>query len=408
VSRTARVGIVGAGLAGLVAALEAARAGAQVVVFERDDEPGGATAASAGWIWRYGDLRLARTFAPAGDPELQRRIVESLDGDLAWLVEQGAVLRRTSTGRRFTVGVQVDPRQVLDVLQRRIEHLQPRTLQVGATVIGARRGPDGCIELAVRHGRGAALGDQPVEQVAVDAVVFAGGGYARDLERIAIEAAAGPDVRDAWVLRAEQGGDGSSMDAAMQLDALRRPADGECLVRLVPHVDGHPDARWLVQAGELQVPGHRLFDPGDGPIVAAEHDWSGAQAAWQLARRSGHGFLELPTEALREHLHSGRRVEDVVREAIAAGAAGGRRAGGGVWLAVRAGITVTRCTLRVDADARLLQVARGSRGDGGRLAVVAGAWAAGADAACTGLGGTASGLAHALVLGRRAGAAAAG
>ena len=63
-----RVIVVGAGLAGLAAAIAAAEQGAHVEVLERQDAPGGATRDSAGWIWRYRDQRTARTtIAPTPD-----------------------------------------------------------------------------------------------------------------------------------------------------------------------------------------------------------------------------------------------------------------------------------------------------------------------------------------------------
>jgi hypothetical protein len=83
-------------------------------------------------------------------------------------------------------------------------------------------------------------------------------------------------------------------------------------------------------------------------------------------------------------------------------------ADGGIWLAVRAGITGTRCGLRVDGDGRLLQPAprRLGRASGPPVPIPH-AFAAGIDAADPGMGGIASGLALALVLGRRAGSLAA-
>lgn len=402
-----RVAIVGAGLAGLVAAVEAADAGADVVVLERDDSPGGATAASAGWIWRYRDLATARTCAPLGDPGVQAAIVEQLDGALAWLESLGVTPRRRDTGRGITRGVQIDPAATLDRLSARLERLRPGALLVEHSVVDVRRAGRG-FELVVRRASGAALGDRPVELIPADAVVFAGGGYARDLDRIATDAGVTSAARDAWVLRAPRAGDGSSLDAARALCALRVPSDGESLVRLVPATQEPLDPATLVRAGELQVAGHRVLTDDDTPIEAPPHDWSGAQAAWQLARRSGSGRLELPPAALRTRLHSGGTVEDVLRATIAEGAEGGRLVGGGAWLAVRAGITTTRCTLRVTPEGALIAARRGWRMPGSaRVARVDGAFAAGADAACSGLGGTASGLAQALVLGRSAGRGAA-
>ncbi|MCB0880464.1 MAG: FAD-binding protein, partial [Thermoleophilia bacterium] len=352
------VAVVGAGLAGLVAATEAIEAGADVLLLERDREPRGATADSAGWIWRYQDLRLARACAPGGDPAVQHAVVEGLDDDLAWLERRGARLEATSTGRAFTCGARVDARRTQAVLLDAIERARPDALRTDTTVESATRLADGRIELRTRRGSGASLGDEPIEVVVVDHVVFAGGGFARDFERIARHAGASSAAREWWVLRAPNAGDGSSMDAAVELGGQLVPAGGECLVRLVPSAgpgdDAVPGREQLVRAGELQADGHVLVDADGREIERSPHDWSGAQAAWALARRSGHGRIELPAQVLGVRLHAGGTVRDVVHAAIADGAQGGRLQGGGAWLAVRAGLTTTRGTLRVDGAGRVL------------------------------------------------------
>ncbi len=398
------VAVVGAGLAGLSAACEAIDQGAQVVVFDRDRDPVGATGQSAGWLWRYVDVAAARLFAPTGDPHVQAAIVESLDADLAWLEQLGAVLEVRETGRSHTRGARIDPRRTQRLLLDRLERRDPDCVHAGEQVVGAQRLDSGGVRLRVRVDHGASYGDVPVRDIDVDAVVFAGGGYVRDLVRIARDAGVDDASRNEWVLRAARGGDGSSIDVAAQLGAVQVPAGGECLVRLVPTGDGAETVsdQQLVRAGELQVDGHVLVDSAGDEVARERHDWSGAIAAWQLARRGGIGRLELPADALRTRLHAGGTVLDAVRAAIADGADGGRISGGGAWLAVRAGITTTRATLRVDSRARVLVPSRF-----GRMNALDWAFAAGADAACSGLGGSGSGLAQALVLGRRAGRAAA-
>lgn len=382
------VAIVGSGLAGLVAAIEAQAAGADVVVLERRSEPGGATADSAGWIWRYRDAATARVHAPSGDDVIRQLVVDSLDADLEWLVRQGVSLRAASTGRALTVGAQVDPAAVVELLAAHVD------LRVGAEVVAAHRRDDGRIELTI-HG-------QPPQ--VVDAVVFAGGGYAGNVDRVADEAGVSDATRAAWVLRARAAGNGSSIDAALGLGGSRVPATGESLVRLVPSGGqlavggGHQ----LVRMGELQVPGTTLLDHHGRVVEQPPHDWSGAVAGWTLARTSGEGQLVFDARALATRLHAGGTVDDAIRIAVQAGARTGRTRRGDVWLAVRAGITATRCGLRVDAAAQLVASARG-RDD----AVVPRAFAAGLDVADPGMGGMHSGLALALVLGRRAGRAAA-
>lgn len=404
------VAIVGAGLAGLVAALEAAAAGADVVVFERADEPGGATALSAGWIWRYRDLATARAAAPHGDPAIHAAVVEALDGDLDWLAARGVALVAGETGRSHTSGVRIDPPQAIATLVDLLDAANGEALQLRSEVIDARRSSDGRIELRTGRRRFGRSVDDVATWRAFDAVVFAGGGYAADMERIAAEAGVGEAASAAWVLRASTAGRGSSLDAALRLGAMRVPATGESLVRLVPTGPAMQGGDVLVRMGELQVPGSRVHDLLGEPIEQSPHDWAGAMVAWELARRSGEGVLLLDLQARRTRLPGGGSVEVVVREAIDHGAVARHLPGGRLELAVRAGITATRCGLRVDSSGRLLAATTGSgnRGEPGRrLLPIPDAFAAGIDAADPALGGIASGLALALVLGRRAGRAAA-
>ena len=48
--------VAGAGMAGLVAAVEATERGADVVVLEKGDRPGGSMRLSSGVVWRYRDF----------------------------------------------------------------------------------------------------------------------------------------------------------------------------------------------------------------------------------------------------------------------------------------------------------------------------------------------------------------
>ncbi|MCW2928608.1 MAG: fumarate reductase/succinate dehydrogenase flavoprotein-like protein [Thermoleophilia bacterium] len=395
------VAVVGAGLAGLVAAVSAHAAGADVVVLERDEGPGGATAASAGWIWRYRDIATARLLAPRGDHAIHEVLVSGLDDSLAWLEGQGVRLIARGTGRSFTDGARIDPVQALGALADRLpdDAVQRRT-----AVVDARRASGGGHELLVRRARPGGLAAAPPAWVPADAVVFCGGGYALDHDRIARESRTPPQVSERWLLRAPRGGDGTSMAAALALGAVRMPGTGECMTRLAIDLDDATSPE-SIRVGELLVPDATLLDGDGAPIERAQHDWSGALAAWDLARRSGRGRVVLPRAALRTELHAGT-VEDALRAAIAAGAMSGRTGDGGVWLDVAAGITHTRCGLRIDPDGRLLEAVESRIGRRTRERALPRAFAAGMDAADVGLGGTASGLAQALVFGRRAGAAA--
>ena len=85
-------------MAGLVAAVRARELGASPVVLERGNRPGGSMLLSSGVIWRHRSLEDFGRECPDGNPELQRRIVEELDGALDWLESLGIEPVASETG----------------------------------------------------------------------------------------------------------------------------------------------------------------------------------------------------------------------------------------------------------------------------------------------------------------------
>ena len=376
-----RVLVIGAGLAGLAAAIEATELGADVVLAERCAEPGGATIASAGWIWAYHDLDAYREMAPAGDERVQRALVDGFDPAIAWLERHAVDISERGTGRTFTRGVRVNPQALVATL---VACLPPGVLRAATRVTRVER--DGSGELCARlehAGRSSSVN--------VDAVIAAGGGYAADVARIAREAHAEAH-RDRWVVRPARGGDGSSMDAIAPLGVERVHPDGECFTRLVPDVAAAPvRAELSIPFGELGGVEHVVIDAVGAEVARLGHDWSGAMQAWELARRTGAGWIRLPSQSLDARVHAGG-VRDIVERAIELGVPARRADDGSIALAVVAGVTHTRCGIVVDGHG----AAHGSPS----------VYAAGADAADAGMGGTAGGLAQALVLGLEAARAA--
>jgi len=96
--------IVGAGACGLVAALAARDAGAEVLVLERDASPSGSTALSSGFIpaaptrFQHGDDSVERMFADIqrknhgeADPAVVRAACEASGPAIEWLVDRHGV-----------------------------------------------------------------------------------------------------------------------------------------------------------------------------------------------------------------------------------------------------------------------------------------------------------------------------
>ena len=86
-------------MAGLVAAARARELGAEPVVLEKGDRPGGSMLLSSGVIWRYRRLRSSRRSARAATRPCRRVIVERLDEALEWLESLGAPSRRARDGQ---------------------------------------------------------------------------------------------------------------------------------------------------------------------------------------------------------------------------------------------------------------------------------------------------------------------
>lgn len=419
------VAVVGAGLAGVVAAVAAHEEGADVVLLEQADEPGGAAAWSSGWAWRYHDLEAWRTFAPKGDPKLQAIVGGGLEEGISWLDRHGAPPEAVGTGRPHTTGARFDTARVFDSLLAR---LPEGTLRTSTALAGLAPVPDGAgwqLQLAERRGH-VSLETRPATLEA-GAVVLAGGGYSADLQLVAADGDVPAAALERWVHRSPARSAGVPLGAATALGALRSPRSGECTMRLVPA--GVPPTRATAARHSLQPgSGGELVDVLGRHVGRSVHDWTGAQLAWQLARSVGEGWYLVGDEALARGGHYGT-LGAMLREVEQAGAdvlhapgdrmpgrlegmlgapldpsARAHAAAATIALRVVPGVVSSSDGLRVDAGAGVLEPARGLRR---RPRPIPGLFAAGADVASTGLGGTASGLAQALVLGRIAGSAAA-
>jgi succinate dehydrogenase/fumarate reductase flavoprotein subunit len=84
--------VVGAGMAGLVAATQAQALGARVALLEKGDAPGGSLALSGGTLWCARTYEDLRRLVPRGDPTLARVLVEDFDDGVQWLKRIGATL----------------------------------------------------------------------------------------------------------------------------------------------------------------------------------------------------------------------------------------------------------------------------------------------------------------------------
>ena len=337
--------VAGAGMAGLSAAAEAASQGADVVVLEKGDRPGGSFRLSSGVVWRYRAWEAFRSECPGGDPELQRSVHEGLDDDLAWLERQGAKIVERSTGNPRTTGVRLDPDATVKGLARRLD------IRLGTPL--------------------EALPD-------TTPVVLATGGFqaSRELVREHITAEA-----EALVLRATPWSTGDGLRLGLEAGGRTSAGLDELYGRAMPAPPARIDERGFVELAQLYAR-HATVGAADGTVFEPRA-WSEIDVVQWMARQPGaHATFRVANADLSEQVR-GRAVAEMIDAAERAGATV-RRADGAVEVDVVAGITSTLGGLAVDSSAR----------------VADGVWAAGGDVGGISTGGYASGLAAALVLGR--------
>ena len=336
-------------MAGLVAAARARELGAAPVVYEKGDRPGGSMLLSSGVIWRHRTLDDFRAECPGGEPALQERIVEELDGALDWLESLGVEPARRATGNPHTVGRRYDPRGLTDALVR-------------------------------------AAGDVRLGQPFRRAQVLATGGFAARLAR-----------ERGLLLRAAPWSEGDGLAFALASGAAQTGGMGEFYGRALPGPLGEED---FVRASQLYARHALVLDDEGNDLGGAA--WHESDVVQRFP--GGRAWYVVDARALREQVGE-RTVAELVEAARAAG--GDVRPAETLQFAlppspklveppflavrVRAAVTHTIGGIRIDERARVLGR------DGTPLP---GLHAAGADAGGIFTGGYGSGLAAALVYGR--------
>jgi fumarate reductase flavoprotein subunit len=338
--------VAGSGMAGLVAAAEARGQGADVLVLEKGERAGGSMLLSSGFVWRHRELDVFRAECPGGDPELQRTLLERLDGDLAWLESLGAPVAERGTGREETTGVRFDP--------------------------------GGLTRALTRAGGGVRFGEPLRELPDAVPVVLATGGFqaSRDLVRDHVT----PRAAD-LMLRAAPWSTGDGLRLGLSAGAATSAGLDEFYGRNMPAPPARVAERDFVPLAQVYAR-HATVTNARGERFETR-TWSEIDVVQWTARQPGaRAWYRVEPDALGERVRD-RTVGEMVEAAARAGAPV-RRGDGAATVEVVAGITTTLGGLRIDARAR----------------AAPGVYAAGADAGGIATGGYASGLAAALVFGR--------
>jgi fumarate reductase flavoprotein subunit len=338
--------VAGAGLAGLVAAVRAQELGTSVVVYEKGDRPGGSMRLSSGVVWRYREWERFRAECPAGDPALQRLVHEGLDEALRWLESLGAPVAARETGNVLTTGVRFEPEGLTRALAERAGDLrlsEPlRTLPRGVPV------------------------------------VLATGGFQGD--RKLLRDYVTPEA-DHLVLRANPWSAGDGLRLGLAAGGTLTGGLGEFYGRNLPAPPASIGPAGFVGLAQLYAR-FAAVRSATGETYEPQ-TWSEIDVVqWTARQPEARATYVVPDSALAERIRDVSVGEMIERARVAGGPV--QRLDGATEVDVVAGITTTLGGLRVDT----------------RTSVADGVWAAGTDVGGISLGGYASGLAAALVLGR--------
>ena len=172
--------VVGAGMAGLVAAVRAQHLGARVTLLEKGPEPGGSLALSGGTLWCARTVEDLQRLVPRGHPVLGPVLVNDYPEGVTWLRGLGASLTQLESKPDRTVYLmEPNPGAFID-------HLIGAFIDGGGTLltntaaIDLRVSAEGSITgLTVREG------DGPRKDLDASAVILCSGGFQGNREMMA-------------------------------------------------------------------------------------------------------------------------------------------------------------------------------------------------------------------------------
>jgi fumarate reductase flavoprotein subunit len=332
-------------MAGLAAGARARELGAEPLVLEKGDRPGGSMLLSSGVIWRHRSPEEFQAECPGGDPTLQRVIVERLDEAIEWLESLGARVTARETGNPRTIGMRFDTRQMTEKLAQKANNVHFGH----ALVPGTGTGLEG-------------------------AVVLATGGFPVRLAR-----------ERGLLLRANCWSDGDGLDFALARGAAATGDLDEFYGRAMPAPPAQIAEQDFVRLSQLYGRFAEVVAETGGGRFEVEPSWSETDLVQAIARwAGGRAWYRVHEDRLGERVRE-RTVGEMIDAARAAGAIV-REEPPFTSVLVQASVTQTLGGLRIDERARVVGVEE--------------LYAAGADVGGISTGGYSSGLAAALVFGR--------
>jgi fumarate reductase flavoprotein subunit len=322
-------------MAGLCAAARGRELGAEPVVLEKGDRPGGSMLLSSCVVWRYQTFEDFRRECPGGDERLQRAVFDGFDEALDWLVSLGPEVVWDETPNLRTTGKRFDPKSLTEALVR----------AAGDVRLNERLPPD-----------------------AEPPLVLATGGFAVRYAR-----------EQGLLVRCNPWSEGDGFDFARDRGAELAGDLDEFYGRAMPASPARITEADYVRLSQLWDGLPRIVNEEGEEFFPGPPAWHESDLAQAIARQPGGTAWYIVSD---EHLHD-QRVEGLIE-------AGGTAVHefGELCLHVAAAVTHTQGGIRIDEKARVVGAD--------------GLFAAGADVGGISTGGYSSGLAAALVLGRRA------
>lgn len=341
--------IAGAGIAGLVAAVEARRCGASVRLLEKTERAGGCMRISSGVFWRHRDFEQFRRECPGGDRELQWQFWSRVDDDLEWLEALGVRPLERDTGNSLTTGVRFDVEELTAVLVEAAGEIEFETPLVELPTSGS--------------------------------LVLATGGFGASRELIARYIT---PYADSVLLRNTGASTGDGLALGQVAGGKLTVGMNEFYGRALPVTDRAIAPEQFIELAQLYGR-YATITNSDGVQYRAQ-TWSEIDAVqWIAQQRGARATYSVSDDELNRKIGK-RTVREMLKNATQAGAHT-HRSVNQTEIAVTAGITTTLGGLAIDNQAR----------------VAPGAFACGNDAGAVATGGYASGLAAAVVFGRIAG-----
>ena len=301
--------VVGGGLAGLVATLQAIELGARVTLLEKGDRLGGSFIYSSGYVWSYKDLRTFRREASGGDLVLQRLILEQLGTSLGWLEDLGVPVLTRKTGNPLTAGVRLDPKRTVAALADRIVACGGRILL--GTVLASLTQESGGRIAGVQTSS-----NRERSTEGADAVILASGGFAGNAELVGRHIIRGPGRMR---LRAHPWSTGDGFLAALEAGALASAGLDEFYGRNLPAPPADFSPEEFVEVSQLYGRYAVAINRNGERYADEAADWSETALVRATVRQPGlRAWYIVDAAGLRERVRE-RTVEEMVATAQRAG-----------------------------------------------------------------------------------------